>query len=195
MFSGFPNNPPNGVTGAPGEGLCTNCHANNNPNGFDGSISLTGLPASITPNTSYTITVTSSNPNGQAVQAGFQWVALNSSNTNSGSMTGAAANSTITPSGGRTYHEHNPAQAFGAGNSVSWTVNWTSPSAGANDETITFYGASVIGNGGGSGGDLIATTQSSGVLPGSGADPLVVSVQKLSDVSCNGGIMVRLWPS
>ena len=188
MFSGFPNNPPNGTTGGPGEGLCTNCHTGNNPNGYDGSISLTGLPATITPNMTYTITVTSSNPNGQAVRAGFQWVALNSSNTNSGSMAGASANSTITPSGGRSYHEHNPAQNFGAGTSVSWTVNWTAPTAGASDETISFYGASVIASGNsGSSGDLVVTTQTSGVLPGSGADPLSVSVQKLSDVSCSGG--------
>jgi hypothetical protein len=181
----FSGNPPNGRTGAPGDGLCSDCHSSG-AGSIDGEILLTGLPATIDPNTTYTITVMVNNPNGLAQRAGFQWVALNSSNQNAGTMTVASSSSTVTPSGGRNYHEHSPAQNFGGGNSVSWTVNWTSPDAPASNETITFYGASVIANGNGSSsGDLVATTQVTGQMMGGGT-PLSGNIVNPVDVSCNG---------
>ncbi|MCG8329438.1 MAG: T9SS type A sorting domain-containing protein [Chitinophagales bacterium] len=179
------NNPPNGRTGAPGDGLCSNCHSGGAA--LDGSVSLTGLPAVAMPNTTYTITVTVSNPNGQAQRGGFQWVALNSSNQNVGTISGAGASSTITPSGGRVYHEHNPAQNFGAATTVSYTANWTAPSAPTTTETLTFYGASVIANGNGNtSGDLVVTTQATTQMMGSGV-PLSGSIVNEEPVSCNGG--------
>ena len=178
------SNPPNGRTGAPGDGLCSNCHFGGG--GFDGSVSITGLPAVVDPNTTYPITVTVSNPNGAAQRGGFQWVALNSANQNSGSISVAGPSSTITPSGGRIYHEHNPAQFFGAGTTVSWTANWTSPSAPASNDVLTFYSAAVIGNGSGSSGDLVVTDQLSVQILGGGI-PLSGTIINPVDVSCNGG--------
>ena len=50
-----------------------------------------------------------------------------------------------------------------------------------------FYGASVIASGGnGNDDDLVVSTQASGTLPAALVDPLVVTVEKISDVSCNG---------
>ena len=178
------SNPPNGRTGAPGEGICSNCHFGGG--GFNGSVSITGLPAVVDPNTTYPITVTVANPNGAAQRAGFQWVALNSANQNTGSISLAGPSSTITPSGGRTYHEHNPAQFFGAGTSVSWTANWTSPAAPSSNDVLTFYSAAVIGNGSGSSGDLVVTDQLSVQILGGGT-PLGGNVVNPVDVSCNGG--------
>jgi hypothetical protein len=178
------SNPPNGRTGAPGDGLCSDCHSGGG--GFDGEVSLTGVPAVATPNTTYPITVTVTNPNGAAVRAGFQWVALNSANQNTGSLTSAGAGSTVTPAGGRFYHEHNPAQSYGAGTSVSWTVNWTAPSAPANDDNLTFYAVGVIANGGGSSGDRVVTAQFNSFMDGASL-PLSGNITNAQDVSCNGG--------
>ena len=111
-------NPPNGRTGAPGDGLCSDCHNQMSPP-QDGSVSISGMPAMIIPSDVYTLTVTVDNPNGQGELGGFQMVVLNSGNTNAGSMDNASASSTVTPSGGRTYHEHNPAMSFGAGTQVT----------------------------------------------------------------------------
>jgi len=40
----FSTNPPNAHTGAPGDGVCTECHNPSNPLGLDGEFSLTGFP-------------------------------------------------------------------------------------------------------------------------------------------------------
>jgi hypothetical protein len=177
------SNPPNGRTGAPGDGICSNCHFGGG--GFDGSVSITGLPAVVDPNTTYPVTITVSNPNGAAQRAGFQWVALNSANQNVGSITSAGPGSTITPSGGRIYHEHNPAQFFGTETDVSWTANWTSPDAPSSDDVLTFYTAAVIGNGSGSSGDLVVTNQVSVQIMD--IPPLSASITNPVDASCNGG--------
>lgn len=51
---------------------------------MNGNITLSGLPATIITGESYTITVTITNPNGNAARAGFQMVALTGTNTNAG---------------------------------------------------------------------------------------------------------------
>ena len=187
LFINSSGNPPNGRTGAPGDGLCSDCHSGSNPNGFDGSVNITGLPTTLAPNTTYPLTLTVANPNGAAARAGFQWVALNSSNTNAGSMSNSGSNATITNAAGRSYHEHNPAQFFAGNTTLSWTVDWTSPPASTNDETITLYAAAIVGNGSGSGGDLTVTAQISRLLPGGGGIPLTAAIGNEVDVSCNGG--------
>ena len=178
-------NPPNGKTGAPNEGLCTDCHSLNGQT-QNGSISLAGIPSTIQPSTAYVLTVTVDNPNGEADLAGFQVTILNSNNQKAGTMSGASANSTITPSGGRDYWEHNPAQAFPGDNMVSWTVTWTSP-AGPPNTTITGYAAgNVAKDNNNDSNDLIVTTTSAGTLEGSG-DPLIAEIVTFTDVLCSGG--------
>ena len=185
LLLSFSANPPNGRTGAPGEGLCSDCHSLNGGT-QNGNISITGLPATITPNTAYTLTMTSSNPNGVASLAGFQLTILNSNNELAGNITSPSAGSTVQASGGRQYWEHNPAQPYPGSNVVMWTATWTSPSMPPNT-TITAYAAGNIANGNGnSTGDLIVTTTASGMLMGGGAD-LMVSITSSTDVSCFGG--------
>ena len=80
----FSSNPPNGNTGAPGDGVCSSCHGGGG-GGFDGNITLSGLPGSIdggeTVQLSFTVTYTSGSP----ARGGFQAVALrDDSNTNAG---------------------------------------------------------------------------------------------------------------
>lgn len=184
LLLSFSANPPNGHTGGPGEDLCSDCHSLNGGT-QNGNISVTGMPASITPNTAYVLTMTSSNPNGVAALAGFQLTILNSNNTIAGTITGPSAGSTVQTSGGRQYWEHNPAQPYPGSNVVTWTATWTSPTMPANT-TISYYAAGNIANGNGSSsGDLIVTTTGSGVLMGGGSN-LTVVISSSTDVLCFG---------
>lgn len=178
-------NPPNGHTGAPGDNLCTACHnPPSPPPAQDGNVQIAGLPAMISPNTSYTLTVTSNNPNGMAVRAGFQMVVLNQSNQNAGTLSNNSANTAIQSSGGRTYFEHNPAATYPVSNTVSWTVNWLSPSL-PSGTVITAYAANNVANGNGfNTGDLIVTTSASGSMI-AGA-PLMATIANFTNVSCFG---------
>jgi hypothetical protein len=181
----YENNPPNGRTGAPGDGLCSDCHSLNGGT-QDGILTISGLPALIEPSTAYILTITNSNPNGVGSLAGFQMTVLNSSNLKAGAMTSPSVNSTVSPQGTREYWEHNPAQSYPGNNMYSWTVTWTSPS-GPPNTMITCYGAgNVADNSGGDNGDLIITTTSTGMLNG-GGDPLEVEIVAFNDVLCNGG--------
>ncbi len=185
LIISWSGNPPDGKTGAPGDGLCSDCHSLGGGT-QDGSIVVTGFPSTITPSTAYVLTITNSNPNGQAVKAGFQMTVLNSSNNIAGNLTSPSPNSTVTPSGGRQYWEHNPAQNYPGNNMVAWNVTWTSPS-GPPDELITYYAAGNVANGNNnSSGDLIVTSTGNGMLDG-GAGPLMVEIVDVVDVTCAGG--------
>src|SRR3989304_2609795 len=60
----FSSGPPNGVTGAPGEGNCTNCHNSFPVNSGNGNLTIAG-PTSFDPGQTYAVTVTISDPEQQ----------------------------------------------------------------------------------------------------------------------------------
>ncbi len=182
LLLSFSDNPPNARTGAPGEGTCADCHSLGGAS-QDGSITVTGLPASISPNTAYILTVTDNNPNGLAELAGFQLTILNSNNTIAGLITAPSAGSSTIMSGGRQYWEHNPAQMFPGSNIVTWTAIWTSPNMPPNT-TITFYAKGNIAGGNGNPSmDLIVTDTGSGMLMGGGSN-LAVTITSSTDALC-----------
>ncbi len=184
LLMSFSANPPDGFSGAPGDGICSNCHTLNGGT-QDGSIVLTGFPATIQPSTAYVLTITNSNPNGVASRAGFQMTILNSSNQQAGTLSSPSSSSTVSSSGGRQYWEHNPFVNYPMNNMVTWTVTWTSPT-GPPSTNITYYAAGNVANGNGSTtGDLIVTSTGSGTLD-SGVDPLVAEIASFTDVLCNG---------
>lgn len=184
LFFSSSNNPPNGRTGAPGEGLCSNCHSSSG-GGYAGMVEISGLPADIEAGQLYPLTVTASYTNGSPDRAGFQITALDGADNAAGTLSGNGPNSTITNSGGRVYFEHSPSVSFNGNSSVSWTVDWTAPD-GPDGETITFYGASVIANGGnGNQGDDVVTTNVSGTLSAT-FEPLTASLLFSEDVTCFG---------
>lgn len=150
----FSSNPPNGRTGAPGDGACTDCHAPGNPLGLDGEFSLTGFPTLVAPGQTYTISVVVRNNNGMAQRNGFQAVMLDESNNNIGDFTTSGGNPTTETDGsGREYVEHRPAIDF-ANNEVNWTFDWTAPDGNVGEE-VTLYVGSIVGNGaGGNSNDL-----------------------------------------
>lgn len=167
LFINYSGNPPSGNTGAPGEGACNSCHGGNNPQGLDGAVTIGGLPVTVMPGTTYPISVTVSNPNALSLRAGFQMVALNSSNENAGTMANPSDNSTIV-TGNRTYHEHSPAIGYDSNRNATWTVDWTAPE-GADNELITFYAVGNItdmNNGGNTPNDYIVFTNQSTNLGG-----------------------------
>ena len=79
------NNPPNGKTGAPAEGSCMDCHAPQNM-GIDGEFEIIGLPEKLLPKNIYNLTARIKVTSGIAQKAGFQLVALDGNNENSGNL-------------------------------------------------------------------------------------------------------------
>ena len=171
-----------GYTAAPGDSLCSACHTGNNT-ALNGEIEISGLPSTIMQGTTYPLTITVTNPNGNAVRAGFQIVALNANNTNSGTFSNNSPNSQLRNAGGKTYLGHSPSVSFGAGTQISWTVNWTAPTSGSGN--ITIYGATVIANGNGANtGDRVRFSNITGTLA-SQPDPLMVNITNVQGTSCH----------
>lgn len=178
LFLGsWSNNPPDGRTGAPGDGLCSDCHSS--PGSFTGNVVISGLPAVVTSNTTYSITVTVNNFDGNAVRAGFQLVALDDNANNMGVITGNAEVASTTVVNGRNYAEHDPAKNF-VGDAAFWIFDWTAPNAPGED--VIMYAAGNIANGNGSNsGDVIVTSTATTMV----ANPLEANIVA-NDISCNG---------
>jgi hypothetical protein len=150
-------------TNAPGEGNCTACHGDFPLNSGTGSVSISALPASYTPNQQISITVTTSQSD--AIIYGFQLVAIDSQGRQAGTfmlqqqtppqtqiMNGIVNGNT------RSYVSHTVAGViptmFG---SKSWTFTWRAPSAGVG--TVRFYVAGNAANSdSGTSGDYIYTS-------------------------------------
>lgn len=183
-FTAQPPVNPNGFTGAPTDGNCTDCHNFNN--NFDGIVSITGLPSTVIPNTTYSITVTTMITAGFPSTAGFQTVALDANNTNSGTFSNLGTSTgTQTHSSGRVYLGHQPAQNFNGGNALSWTADWTAPTGPAG-ETITFYTNAILGNNIGSAEDNMVHDELIVTL-GGGGGTVDATISNTTDVSCFGG--------
>lgn len=147
LLVSFSPNPPDGMTGAPGDSLCIECHVQPNQ-AINGEISVEGFPTSITPGETYLLTVVNRNTIGDAVRGGFQMTILGPFNTKAGTMAKPSAKSIVANnfSSGRQYFEHNPAQEYPDSNVLKWTVEWTAPEIAAGSE-ITYYAAGNIANG------------------------------------------------
>ena len=168
----FSSNPPDGKTGAPGDGLCTECHSPSNPP-INGVISVEGFPASITPGESYLLTVVNRNTIGDAVKGGFQLTILGPANTKAGDLSDPSANSVVSVANNRQYFEHNPAQVYPDSNVLKWTVEWTAPMMDPGS-VITWYAAGNIANGNfDNTGDRVVTANGSGSIILAGVEDLV----------------------
>ena len=190
LFLANSTNPPNGRTGAPypgnttgNEPLCNSCHAGNSL-GFDGTLDVLGVPATIQPNTTYPLSVTITKTVGDVHRAGFQMLILDDNSDDAGTASNFDAETTMTVSGGRNYMEHGSgAIQFGANNSVSYTFDWTSPAAITGDN-ITFYAVTVLGNGSGSSQDYSFTNYPTYPFS-AGTNPLAITSLNTSDPLCN----------
>jgi len=160
------NGGPNGnVAGAPGEGTCSGCHGPLNTGSGNVSVSLSGNPSNIMPNTSYTVTVSLNQPGATPPDiGGFQVVATNGINNSlvgsfqliSGQGTALKSSGRVTQATGRSFFNNN----------ASWNVTWTSPASLPSQVVFYTAGNAANGNGGNDNGDLIYTGNAAfAVLP------------------------------
>lgn len=164
-----------GVTGAPGESNCTQCHSGTAQSGASQNI-LQVVDANFQPvttyipGTSYTVTVSlASNP----AKRGFSATALDGTNTMAGSFTGSGIGGTQDyASGGRDYVSHTASSNTDATSIYAWT--WQAPAT--NVGPVTFYVASnEANNNGATSGDVIYIS-SHVINPESGAGIEEVSI-------------------
>lgn len=136
-----------GLTGAPGEGNCTQCHIGSVLDGSSENV-FSLLNAQLQPVTSYnpgdTYTVglqLSSDP----AKKGFSATALDPSNSMAGSFTGdgSVGGTQDFSSGGRDYVSHT--LTSNTDSTPLWAWTWTAPSTNVGD--VTFYVASNVANG------------------------------------------------
>jgi hypothetical protein len=161
MFSGGPLD---GMTGAPGEGLCTDCHSSFPVNSGDGSLQIIGLPDTMVVGQSYTITVELQDPGQQ--RWGFELTAIDSDGNGTGEFTiidPAHTQLSDNPAPGRDYVKQNSAGTYQGtpDGPVTWQVNRAITLEGSDFEMGGFDFIYVAGNAadnaGGSGGDYIYT--------------------------------------
>ncbi len=182
-FSGqHPTTSTGGYTGAPNDSACTQCHS---PGGsLEGTVEISGLPASVTPNSTYPLTVTITNTSGSATRAGFQMVSLKANLANGGTFTTPAAETSavVKTAGGKSYIGHEPAKNFAA-NVVTYMAEWTAPASATGD--LTVYAGAIIANGAnGNSNDKFVATSVSTVLSG-GSDPLTATFTFDAPTSCS----------
>jgi uncharacterized protein (TIGR03437 family) len=164
--SAYSSGPPNSRTGAPGEPTCATvaCHNSFAVNSGGGTLSLTGLPASYSPDQEISLTVTLN----QASRAmyGFQITAIDGTGRRAGDLTVTDSRRTqksSEPVNGnqRDYISHTFDGISPNGtNQNSWTFRWKAPLQSAGP--VTFYAAGNAANGSGtSEGDFIYTISAS----------------------------------
>ncbi len=155
---------PTGLTGAPGEGTCADCHDNLN-NGSGG--------VTITAQTEYqegeTIDVFVQVFHGGQRKWGFELTALDDSNEPVGQFVIADAERTQLDTDGDTGRQYVMHTATGSDSGVpdtspGWLFQWVAP---AGRPSVTFYAAAVAANNGsGTNGDFVYTTTLSGTQTG-----------------------------
>lgn len=142
LFTSYSSGVESNRAGAPGDGLCSNCHTSSGA----GNIILTGAPTSYVSGQTYNMTLTI-NDAGASV-GGFQIVATDGINN--------ANEGTFTPGTGQKLNGNNrlvqSSAAPFSGGSVSWPISWTAPSSGSAPSNIRFYYAGNAANGNGSSG-------------------------------------------
>lgn len=179
-------NPPTGKTGAPFDnGICNECHDGSNPGGFDGTVTIDGMPGTVEANTTYPLVITLTPTAGSPVRGGYQLVAVDGNNANAGDLTAANGQSGTEFFSGREYIEHRGTKNFTGGGPASWNFNWKSPVTAAGN-TIKFYfiGNFTNGNNNTSGDHPIAV---SSTYSFNGPPPLTVSITNSNNVLCFGG--------
>jgi hypothetical protein len=143
-----------GLTGAPGENNCTQCHSGSTQSGATENVFT--LTSGLTPVTSYvsgqTYTATVSMASNPA-KKGFSATALDGTNTMAGVFTGVTIGGTQDFIGGsRRYVSHTSSSNTSANSAWSWT--WDAPSSDVGD--VVFYVATnKTNNNGTTAGDVI----------------------------------------
>lgn len=138
-----PSNPPVGVTGAPGEGTCGDCHSGGSQTG---TVTLTGVPDTVISGKTYALTITNTS---NASRAGFEMICLDGAQTMCGTFSAASGSGVSIGSGSsnKKYPRQSAAKTL-SGGSTAWTFNWLAP-ATASGNKATFYFVTLCANGDG----------------------------------------------
>jgi len=169
----FSSGPPDGRTGAPGEGNCTGCHTSFELDSGDGSFSLTTGQTNYTPDEDYTLVIELADP--LASRWGFELTFIDSEGLAAGNLSELDANTQVTSSSGRQYGKHTfIGTNAGQTSSNTWMMNWSAPAEGAG--TVSLYAmGNAANNNGSNSGDYIYSFRvelDEGVT--SGVDPYAV---------------------
>ncbi len=145
----FSGGPPDGMTNAPGEGVCTSCHSSFPLNSGTGSLGITGLGGAYTPGQTYQLEITLADPD--ASRWGFEATAFKDVGTIGpiGNFAPLDANTQATKFPlDRQYIKHTSAGTFmGQTGSATWTMNWTAPPVGTGPIALYVAGNAANGNG------------------------------------------------
>ncbi|MCU0610735.1 MAG: T9SS type A sorting domain-containing protein [Candidatus Eisenbacteria bacterium] len=146
----YSGNPPNGKTGAPGEGTCHDCHASFGLNSGPGTVTI-AAPDAFEAGMTYPIVITIEQT-GQS-RWGFEFTPLTIGTCGLIEPTTVQ----IETQGGKTYVKQTAAGTYaGVMDQAGWTFNWTAPAQPP--DLVTFYAAANAANGNGStSGDYIYT--------------------------------------
>jgi len=132
------------VTGAPSEGTCANpnCHVSGS---FNPTLSMSlfdngNLTIKYDPGKTYTLKLTNSPISGTPSVYGFQAASLSATNVQAGEWGTSPAGMVQKTIANRKYIEHSEAATNGV-----FEMPWVAPAAGTGD--VTFYAASLAGNG------------------------------------------------
>ncbi len=174
-------NPPTGKTGAPFNGNCNDCH---NGNSYNGTLEVTGFPATANPDQVYDITLKITATSGAPVRAGFQLVVVDENNANCGDLINIAGNGTGTENlQTREYMEQRNPKNF-AGGTVSWSFQWRAP-VNMSGSTIKAYFIGNMCNGtGGTGGDNPVWDNITFGFAGN--PPVAAQITNTVNPTCNG---------
>jgi hypothetical protein len=164
--------PPAGLTNAPGENSCTNCHSTfplvTIGSSWD-SITLTSsVPlSSFLPNTTYVLSLSFTDAN--SAKYGFEMTALEAGATalspSIGTFTDSTLETTIQTQGSRDYISHSALGTSAVGNTKTWLFYYTTPTSFSGG--IQFYVTvnSTNEDGSSAGDKIFAKVFSSTVLP------------------------------
>jgi hypothetical protein len=146
---------PGGKTGAPIDGVCTDCHIGTVQNGSAMNTVViadqNGPVSQYTPGMDYQVTVSMNTNN---AKNGFEIVPLTNNNTQAGTISTLDNNTQFIDLGTTKRITHN----FAGTALTSWTFNWNAPNTNVGD--ITFYLATNLANNNtGGDGDVIYASQ------------------------------------
>lgn len=148
----YSDNPPDGHTGAPGEGTCRNCHSSFPLNSGDGGLTILG-PEFYHAGVSYLITVVLSDP-GQ-LRWGFECSPL----TLGTCTITDPINTQLSLFQGKSYVKQTLAGNFtGDPGPVSWTFRWNAPAESPPAQVVFYAAGNAANNSGTTAGDYIYTS-------------------------------------
>ena len=153
----FSSGPLDGLTNAPGEGNCTQCHSTFPLNSGDGSLAMAGIGATYLPGQTYTLEVTLADP--QAMRWGFEFTILNEAGDSVGQISPVDGTTQTSSAGNRDYAKHTLAGTFpGTPDSHTWQVQWIAPEFATGEVTLYVAGNAANNNGSTSGDRIYATS-------------------------------------